>query len=33
MGATFVCHGADILMIKDGLERVQQAFAPLGFPL
>ncbi len=31
MGATFLCYMADIVMIRDGLERVQQQFAPLGF--
>jgi len=31
MGATFLCHTADILLVKDGLSRVQREFAPLGF--
>jgi 4-hydroxy-2-oxoheptanedioate aldolase len=31
MGATFLCHGADILMVKQGLELIQQRYAPLGF--
>ncbi|MBN1492237.1 MAG: aldolase, partial [Phycisphaerae bacterium] len=31
MGATFISHGTDILMIKEGLERVQTEFASLGF--
>ncbi|GMU24597.1 MAG: hypothetical protein AMXMBFR13_46710 [Phycisphaerae bacterium] len=31
MGATLICHYADLLMVKEGLERIQQQFAPLGF--
>ena len=31
LGATFICHGADIIMIKLALEKIQQDFAPLGF--
>ncbi len=31
MGARVITHWADILMIKQGLERIQQEFAPLGF--
>jgi 4-hydroxy-2-oxoheptanedioate aldolase len=31
MGARFLAHGADILMIKAGLEAIQERFAPLGF--
>jgi len=31
MGATFVCYSADILMIKEGLDRIREQFAPLGF--
>lgn len=31
MGARLVCYQADIVMIKAGLERVQQEMAPLGF--
>ncbi len=31
MGATFICHSADILMIKDGLDRIQEQFSGLGF--
>lgn len=30
-GAKFVCHGADILMVKQGMELIQQRYAPLGF--
>jgi 4-hydroxy-2-oxoheptanedioate aldolase len=31
MGARFLCHGADILMVKNGLEDIQRRFGPLGF--
>lgn len=31
MGARLICHSADIVMIKQGLERMQEQFAPLGF--
>jgi 4-hydroxy-2-oxoheptanedioate aldolase len=31
MGARFLAHGADILLVKRGLEQIQQQFAPLGF--
>ena len=31
MGARFICHNADIVLIKAGLERIQQEFAVLGF--
>ncbi len=31
MGASLLCHNADILMVKSGLERIQEQFAPLGF--
>jgi 4-hydroxy-2-oxoheptanedioate aldolase len=31
MGARFICHGADILMVKNGLEQIQQQFGRLGF--
>jgi 4-hydroxy-2-oxoheptanedioate aldolase len=31
MGATFICHMADIVMIRDGLRRVQDEFGRLGF--
>lgn len=31
MGARFICHGADILMVKQGLEQIQKNYAPLGF--
>jgi 4-hydroxy-2-oxoheptanedioate aldolase len=31
LGARFICHGADIIMIKNGLEQIQGQFGPLGF--
>ena len=31
MGATFICHMADLLMVKQGLEKLQRDFGPLGF--
>jgi 4-hydroxy-2-oxoheptanedioate aldolase len=31
MGARFIAHGADILLVKRGLEQIQQQFGPLGF--
>lgn len=30
MGARFLAHGADVVMVKRGLEQIQQQFAPLG---
>jgi 4-hydroxy-2-oxoheptanedioate aldolase len=31
MGALFICHNADVLILKQGWETVQQRYAPLGF--
>lgn len=31
LGARFLCYGADILMVKEGLERIQRECMPLGF--
>ena len=31
MGARFVCHGADIVLLKRALENIQNQFSPLGF--
>jgi 4-hydroxy-2-oxoheptanedioate aldolase len=31
LGARFICHGADILMVKRGLEQIRAECAPLGF--
>lgn len=30
-GAKFICHGADILILKRGLEQIQAQYGPLGF--
>ena len=31
MGAKFICHGCDLIMVKQGMEQIQQRYAPLGF--
>lgn len=31
MGARFICHGADIIILKRGLEQIQTSYKPLGF--
>ncbi len=31
MGARFICHMADIVLVKNGLQQIQQAFGPMGF--
>jgi 4-hydroxy-2-oxoheptanedioate aldolase len=31
MGATFICYMADIVLVKQGLELIQEQFEPLGF--
>lgn len=31
LGARFIAHGADIIVLKRGLEQIQQQFGPLGF--
>jgi 4-hydroxy-2-oxoheptanedioate aldolase len=31
LGARFICHGADILMVKRGLEQIRTDCTPLGF--
>jgi 4-hydroxy-2-oxoheptanedioate aldolase len=31
MGARFICHQADIVWMKAGLEKMREDFAPLGF--
>jgi 4-hydroxy-2-oxoheptanedioate aldolase len=31
LGARFLCHGCDLIFVKEGLERIQQQFKPLGF--
>ncbi|HKI38767.1 MAG TPA: aldolase/citrate lyase family protein [Gemmataceae bacterium] len=30
LGARFLCHGADIIFVKNSLEEVRRRFAPLG---
>jgi 4-hydroxy-2-oxoheptanedioate aldolase len=30
LGATFLCHGADLVMVKNGLEEIQKQFATIG---
>jgi len=30
LGARFLCHGADIMFVKNGLEEARRRFAPLG---
>jgi 4-hydroxy-2-oxoheptanedioate aldolase len=31
LGARFICHGCDLIMVKQGMERVQSQYAELGF--
>ncbi|HBJ38667.1 MAG TPA: aldolase, partial [Planctomycetaceae bacterium] len=31
LGATFICHGCDLIMVKRGMEHIQTSFGPLGF--
>ena len=31
LGAKFLCHSADIVLVLQGMERIQQDFGPLGF--
>ena len=31
LGARFICHGCDLIMVKLGMEQIQQRYAPLGF--
>jgi 4-hydroxy-2-oxoheptanedioate aldolase len=31
LGALFICHNADILILRRGLEAIQSNYAPLGF--
>jgi 4-hydroxy-2-oxoheptanedioate aldolase len=31
MGAKFICHGCDLIMVKQGMEQIQQRYAALGF--
>jgi 4-hydroxy-2-oxoheptanedioate aldolase len=31
LGANFICHGCDLLMVKQGMQQIQASYAPLGF--
>jgi len=31
LGAKFICHGCDLIMVKQGMEQIQQRYAELGF--
>ena len=31
LGARFLCHGCDLIMVKQGMELIRQRYAPLGF--
>lgn len=31
LGGRFICHGADIIMVKRALEEIQKNYSPLGF--
>ncbi len=31
LGATFVCHSADILLLQRAFTEIQARYAPLGF--
>jgi 4-hydroxy-2-oxoheptanedioate aldolase len=31
LGAKFICHGCDLLMVKQGMEQIQQRYGELGF--
>ncbi len=31
LGARFICHGCDIILVKQGMEAIQKMYAPLGF--
>lgn len=31
LGARFICHGCDLIMVKQGMEQIQERYAPLGF--
>jgi 4-hydroxy-2-oxoheptanedioate aldolase len=31
LGAKFICHGCDLIMVKQGMELIQQRYASLGF--
>lgn len=31
LGARFICHGADLILVKQGWEQIQQKYGPMGF--
>jgi 4-hydroxy-2-oxoheptanedioate aldolase len=31
MGSRFICHGCDLIMVKAGLDQIQQQYSSLGF--
>jgi len=31
LGATFICHGCDLIMVKQGMEQIQANYTRLGF--
>jgi len=31
LGARFICHGCDLIMVKQGMEQIQERYASLGF--
>lgn len=31
LGARFICHGCDLIMVKLGMEQIQERYASLGF--
>lgn len=31
LGAKFICHGCDLIMIKQGMENIQERYSSLGF--
>jgi 4-hydroxy-2-oxoheptanedioate aldolase len=31
LGARFICHGCDLILVKQGMEQIQQRYAELGF--
>ena len=31
LGAKFICHGCDLIMVKQGMEQIQKRYASLGF--
>lgn len=31
LGAKFICHGCDLIMVKQGMEKIQERYASLGF--